>query len=501
MATKTTRSNLSKTRYTRGIQCHKSLWLLTHCPELREEYDAATLSCFRTGHEVGEVAWQLFPGGTLIPFENVPIDEQLGMTQEALKSSKVIYEAAFRHDGVFVKIDILKKNTHGWELYEVKSSTETKDVYQHDIDVQYYVLNGAGIKVTKACIVHLDREYVRDGDLDVDGLFSINNATKATKERQGEVKKEVARMNRMLQGKVPKIDIGPHCNDPYPCDFERHCWAHVPDNSVFDLTGNGVKKFDLYRQGIVKLEDVHLDMLKGKQKQQAESALTKKVIVEKEKLRAFIEQLKYPLYFLDFETFMSAIPPYDGQRPYQQVPFQYSLHYQKKKGGKLHHVEFLAQPGVDPRKELLTQLLNDIPESACILAYNKSFEIGRLNELAERFPRKKKKIQAIIDNMIDLIEPFRQRSIYSWEQKGSHSIKKVLPAFVPGMTYEGMEIGDGGEAMEAYHEMCALADKPRKLAKLRKALLEYCKQDTMAMVKLLEVLMKNVTVRVKNIKG
>ena len=205
---------------------------------------------------------------------------------------------------------------------------------------------------------------------------------------------------------------------------------------MFDLAGNGVKKFDLYRKGIVKLEDA-LDILKGKQLQQAEATLNKKVTVEKEKLRAFLDRLQYPLCFLDFETFESAIPPYDGLRPYQKVPFQYSLHYQKKRGGKLHHVEFLAQPGVDPRKELLTQLLNDIPEGACVLAYNKSFEIGRLNELAERFPRKKKKIQAIIDNMVDLIEPFRQRSIYSWKQQGSHSIKKVLPAFVPGMTYEG----------------------------------------------------------------
>jgi len=492
MAAKKPQSRLSKSRYVRGIKCHKSLWLLFHNPELREEPDAGTQASFLTGHEVGELAWQLFPGGTVIPAENLSFDEQLRLTQEAMKTSKVIYEAAFCHDGVFVNVDILKKNTRGWELYEIKSSTEAKDVYQHDIDVQYYVLNGAGVKVTKACIVHLDREYVRDGDLDVDRLFSTKNVTKTTIARQEEVKKELAQMKRMLQGKVPKIDIGPHCNDPYPCDFEGHCWAHIPDNSVFDLTGNGAKKFDLYRNGIVKLEDA-LDILKGKQRQQAEATINKKVTVEKEKLRAFLDRLHYPLCFLDFETFMSAIPAYDGLRPYQQVPFQYSLHYQNKRGGKLHHIEYLAQPGIDPRKELLTQLLDDIPEGACVLAYNKSFEIGRLNELAEKFPRKQKKIQAIIDNMVDLIEPFRQRSIYSWKQQGSHSIKKVLPSFVPGMTYEGLEIGDGGEAMEAYHEMCALADKPRKLAKLRKALLEYCKQDTLAMVILLEVLEKKAT--------
>lgn len=301
-------------------------------------------------------------------------------------------------------------------------------------------------------------------------------------------------MQRMMQGKEPKIDIGPHCSDPYPCDFEGHCWAHIPDNSVFDLTGNGVKKFDLYQKGIVKLEDA-LDTLKGKQLQQAEATLNKKVTVEKDELRTFLARLQYPLCFLDFETFMSAVPPYDGLRPYQQVPFQYSMHFRKKPGGKLHHVEFLAQAGVDPRKEFLERLLEDIPEDACILVYNKSFEISRLKDLAEQFPRRKKRIQAIIDSIVDLIEPFRQRFIYSWKQKGSHSIKSVLPAFVPGMSYEGLEIGEGGEAMEAYHEMCDLVGKPKELVKLRNALLEYCRQDTLAMIKLLEVLEKKAEVR------
>ena len=180
MAAKKPQSRLSKSRYVRGIKCHKSLWLLIHNPELREKPDAGTQARFLTGHKVGEVAWQLFPGGTEIPFENLSFDEQLRLTQEAMKTSKVIYEAAFCHDGVLVKVDILKKNTRGWELYEVKSSIEVKDVYQHDIDVQYYVLNGAGVKVTKACIVSLDREYVRAGDLDVDGLFTSKNVTKIT---------------------------------------------------------------------------------------------------------------------------------------------------------------------------------------------------------------------------------------------------------------------------------------------------------------------------------
>lgn len=487
--------SLSKSRYTRGICCHKSLWLLTHCPELREEPDAATRARFQSGHEIGELAWRLFPGGTLIPFENVSLDEQIRLTREAVKTSKVIYEAAFLHDGVFIKADILRKGRNGWELYEVKSSNDVKDIYQHDVDVQYYVIAGAGLPVSKACIVHLNREYVRDGDLDIQGLFSIVNVTKDTKTRQAGVRKEVGRMKRMLRGEEPKIDIGPHCGDPYPCDFEGHCWAHIPEDSVFDLAGNGVKKFDLYRKGIIKLEDVPLDSLKGKQRQQAETALNKKVVVNRKEVRGFLDRLWYPLCFLDFETFTSAVPLYDGLRPYQQAPFQYSLHYMKKKSGKLHHVEFLAQPGIDPRKDFLDRLLEDIPEGACVLVYNKSFEIDKLKNLAIQFPRKKKKIQAIIDSIVDLMEPFQKRSIYSWKQKGSHSIKSVLPAFVSGMSYEGLEIGEGGEAMEAYHEMCDLVGNPKELVKLRHALLEYCRQDTLAMVKLLEIFDKKAALR------
>jgi len=464
---KSTHHKLSKSRYTRGICCHKSLWLLTHRPELRSEPDAATQARFNTGHAVGELAWRLFPGGTLIPFEGVSFDEQIRLTREAMKSSKVIYEAAFLHDGVFVKADILRKGRNGWELYEVKSANDFKDIYRHDIDVQYYVLDGAGLSVGKACLVHLNREYVRKGNIDVRELFSVKNVTKETRERQADVKKEVARMKRMLRGKEPDTDIGPHCHDPYTCDFAGHCWAHIPDNSVFDLAGNGKKNFDLYRQGIVKIEDVPLDMLKGKQRQQAETAAGKKVIVNRKEVREFLQSLRYPLCFLDFETFMTAVPPYDGLRPHQQVPFQFSMHYRKRKGGKLYHVEFLAKPGADPRREFLNRLFEEIPEGACILVYNRSFEVSRLKELSEQFPRRKKRIQTIIDSIVDLMVPFQQRAIYSWKQKGSHSIKSVLPAFVPEMSYEGLEIGEGGEAMEAYHEMCALVGKPKELGKLR----------------------------------
>ena len=276
---------------------------------------------------------------------------------------------------------------------------------------------------------------------------------------------------------------------PYECAFTGHCWQHVPEEgAVFELAGKGADCYQMYHGGITKLKDIPLDLVKGKQRQQVEAAKKKQTIVNKEGLQDFLDSLWYPLCFLDFETFMKAVPSYNGQRPYQQIPFQFSLHIQKKPGGRLYHHEYLAPPNVDPREQLLEHLLEAIPEDACILAYHMSFERDRLNELAAMYPRKKKRIQRLIDNMIDLIVPFRSRHLYRWKQKGSHSIKAVLPAFVKDLNYDDLEIGDGGAAMQAYHEMCALADRPKKLARLRKHLLAYCRQDTLAMVRLLKVI-------------
>lgn len=478
---------LSKSRYIKGIQCHKSLWLATHKPELREESEAAK-QAFEQGLAVGECAQKLFPGGETIHFDGRSYDDQVQQTQSALTTAKVIYEAAFMHNGVFVKADIMRKVRGGWELYEVKGSSKVKDIYLDDTAVQYHVIAGSGIKISKMFVVHLNTSYSRKGELDYSKLFSLCDVTSQVLERQAQVKKEITKQKRMLKGNEPDIDIGPWCNDPYECDFKCHCWKDVPENSVFDLAGKGVDTFALYHQGIAKMQDIPLTLLKGKQLQQVEATLGKKTIVDKKKLREFVDNLRYPIYFLDFETFASPIPPYDGLRPFQNVPFQYSLHWQKCAGGKVYHTEYLAKPGIDPRKEIVERLLEDIPEGACVLAYYKSFESSRIKELTEQFPRNKKRLQSIIDNMLDLIDPFKARHIYSWKQQGSNSIKSVLPAFVKGMSYDNMEIGNGMEAMDAYFRMCDVADNPKELATVRKNLLEYCKQDTLAMVKLLEVL-------------
>ncbi len=492
-AKKKSGSYLSKSLYIRGLQCHKSLFLQKYQPSLKGDISDAQEAIFQGGRDVGVLAWQLFPGGIEIPYEGLSHQEQIDLTQSKIKQGvKPIYEATFSHQDVFVKVDILQKGSRGWEIYEVKGGTKLDPVYVDDAALQYHVLTGAGIKVNKVFITHINSEYLRKGALDVQKLFTSENITKLVKEKQPFVVKQVRMQKRMLNGKLPKIDIGPHCSDPYECDFSGHCWQHIPDDSVFDLRRKGIDPYDLYAQGIIKQKDIPLDLLNEKQRQQVVATINKENTIDKKKVRDFLKTLSYPLYFLDFETFMSAIPPYDGLKPYQNVPFQYSLHFQKKKGGKLFHTEFLAQPGIDPRMPLLKKLLADIPEDVCILTYNMAFEKKVLTELAAQFPKYKKTIKKWIDNIQDLMAPFRRRDVYFWEFKGSYSIKKVLPALASDLSYEGLAIADGGAAMDAYQQMLAAMNDEKKLSEIRKNLLAYCQLDTLAMVRILEALGKLV---------
>lgn len=477
---------LSKSLFLRGLQCHKSLFLHKYHPELKDELSDEQKALFQSGYEVGRYAQQLFPGGVEIPYEENNYAGQVGKTKaEIAKGTTTIYEAAFSFDNVFVKADILHKGTDGWELYEVKSSLDVKDVYINDTAIQYYVLEGSGLKVTKAAVVHINNQYVRDGAIEVNKLFTIADITDEATKRQAAIKEEVIKLQEMLKGDMPDIDIGEHCKDPYPCDFQGHCWQHIPENSVFSLAGKGVNKFDLYRQGIVRLEDIPLDILNKSQRMQVEAFLQQKEFIDKSVVKTFLNSLWYPVCFFDFETFYIPIPPFDGVKPYQQVPFQYSIHCLENEKTGLRHIECLANPNIDHRKELLVNLLDSIPENACVIAWNSSFEVQVLHNLAEWFPEYKDRIDGIIANTRDIAAPFKQRSIYSWRMNGSFSLKTVLPVFVPELSYEGLDIRHGGMAMDAYFRMCALKDSS-EIEQIRKGLLAYCKLDTLAMVKILE---------------
>jgi hypothetical protein len=482
---------LSKSLFVRGLQCHKSLYLKKYQPELAEAPSEDRQAIMESGQDVGILARELFPGGVEIPYEGLSYEDQIQKTAAAIKADRTVYEGAFSHDNIFIKVDILRKGQTGWELHEVKASTDVKPYHENDLAVQYYVLKNAGIPVSKAYLTHINNQYVRNGEIEVDKLFTPEDLTALVQEKEGFVQEEIAKMRTMLKGKAPAIDIGAYCGDPFECDFKSYCWQHIQEGSVFELAGNGKNPFDLYYQGIVNLTDIPLDLLPSGQRVQVECAINKNTIVNREKVKEFLDSLWYPLYYLDFETFIQAIPPYDGTRPYQQTPFQYSLYSMAHAGDQLEHKEFLAEPNMDPRREIAHRLAEQIPKEACVIAYNASFEAQRLGELAESFPEYQERLWAILDNLRDLAAPFRSKHVYLWGMGGSWSQKAVLPALVPELSYDGMEVADGGMAMDAYARMCASKD-PGEVERIRKALLEYCKLDTLGMVKILEKLKANI---------
>jgi hypothetical protein len=478
---------LSKSLFVRGVRCHKSLYLQKYRPELKDEVSEETEKRFAGGYEIGDLAQGLFPGGELVPYDGLSHEEQLEMTATLIaQGCQTIYEATFFYNGVFIKADIIHRGDGGWDVYEVKASTGVKDYHLDDASVQYYVMAGAGLPISRVFIVHINNQYVRQGEIEVDKLFYKEDITAIAKDKQAFIVEEIARQRTMLKGDEPDMAIGPHCEQNYPCDFIGHCWSHIPSPSVFDFRGQGKPDgFALCRQGIVKMEDVSPDILGWRQQFQLEGVLHQKNHIDQDAVQEFLDSLWYPLYYLDFETSMAAIPPYDGIRPYQQVPFQYSLHHLDQQEGDLQHDEFLAMPRTDPRKGLVEKLVSEITDDACVLAYSSGFEIARLRDLAGWFPEYAAKIEKIIANTRDLAAPFRSYHVYRWEQQGSYSLKNVLPAMVPDFNYDHLDVQNGGMAMDAYAAMNQ-TDDPDEISKIRQSLLEYCKLDTLAMVKILE---------------
>jgi len=396
-------------------------------------------------------------------------------------------------------VDILTKGRNGWEFYEVKSASDVyankskivKDVFLHDLAIQYYVLKGSGLDIFSAFLVHINNQYVRQGPLEVDKLFSIVDLTKEVAENQIEVNGQLEVMRDVLCGDEPEINIGIHCDKPYECDFKSHCWPDEILNgySVFDISGlTGSKKFELYESEIIKVEDVPDNFpLSDKQRLQVKTELSGREIIDHEQINQFLNELYYPLYFLDFETFTQAIPEWDGLRPYQKIPFQYSIHRIEREGEDTAHLEFLAEENSDPRRSIADRLVGDIPKGACVLVYNCSFEKGVIQDLAKQFPDYSDHLMNIHESIIDLMVPFQKKHYYKKEMKGRYSIKAVLPALISGSPYSRMDINEGMEASNNYKNLPLITDSLIK-EKIKKDLKVYCKQDTQSLVDLLECL-------------
>ena len=480
--------NLSKSKYCQGIQCKKILWLLKNKPEEMEEPDNNAI--MEQGNMVHEVARYMFGEHVNIEYDD-DLSEMVKDTYRTIESYEdvVITEASFNYENNFCSVDILKKHGDTYEIYEVKSSTRLKDVYINDASYQYYILSSLGFKVTKCSIVVINCAYERVGDLDLDKLFTKLVITEEVITLQNKVKYVIKDINEyMASATEPHESIDRKCFEPYSCPFFKYCTKFLPHPNVFDLPVNpGVRCLKHYNAGYYSFEDLLNAKINDKERQRIEFELYDKPdYIDKESIKNFLDTLTYPLYFLDFETYQMPIPLFDYVHPYEQIPFQYSLHYYEKPTSELQHTEFLGVAGTDPRRALAEQLVNDIPMDVCTVAYNMSFEKNVIKRLATIYPDLSEHLMNIYEHINDLEIPFSKRYYYTKKMGSSSSIKYVLPALFPedpGLDYHNLElIHNGGEAMNTFKAMVNMS--PEEIAYTRERLLRYCELDTFAMVKI-----------------
>lgn len=485
----------SKTDFVHGTICPKWLWMQRNMPEA---FDGRWLDTAKMnmGTEIGELARGYFGPYELIRGSFRHLERMAEKTAMAIAEGPgTICEAAFVAGGCVCLVDILRVLPgNGLELVEVKSSTKVKPEHITDASFQAAVVRAAmpGWDVRKVSLMHVDPSYVRGDDVDIRRLFAVEDVTDRLVP-PCEVMGLVEGMRAyMALPDEPDKEIGRHCNATHPCPYQGYC-LKGRDDGICELAGRGrVKGFELIARGISSYGEA-LDGLKLSGLALAQASARAKGatrFVDRERLRGFMDGLRFPLYFLDFETVQSGIPLYPGTKPYMQVATQYSLHWLDAPDGELRHAEYLAPSEGDPRRGIAEALCRDIPEDACVAAYNMSFERGRLKELAALYPDLAGHLLGIEGNVVDLMVPFQKGWVYDAAMGGSCSIKKVLPALYPDdpeLDYHALEgVHCGTEATAAFLKLAKLPAEERM--RLREQLLRYCELDTLAMVKVWQAL-------------
>jgi predicted RecB family nuclease len=483
---------ISKSKFCAGVQCLKRLYLLVHEPELATEPDGTAEAIMEQGREVGLLARKLFPGG--IEVCSTGLDQAIRTTRELVANHEVpaIFEGVFEHDGVLVRVDVLQRRKQNlWRLVEVKSASDLKDHYVQDVAIQSYVLSGSGLSLASVWLVHINRAYVLTGTaVDPRQLFSFRNLTQRAQNLQPELVLRLRSQFQVLAApEIPDVPTGLHCINPIVCEFFNHCNTPIPHDHIGHLPRlHANTREKLEEMGVQSIQDIPADFELSEIQRRACAAIQTGQPWFSAVLKKEFEALKYPLYFMDFETVNPAIPRFSGMRPYDQLPFQWSVHVQRRPDDTPEHCEFLATNSDDTRTLFISSLCEALGDSdGSIIVYNEQFESQRLWELASWLPAYTDRIRGLQRRLWDLL-PVVRKHVYHPAFGGSFSLKAVLPALVPNMTYEGMEIPDGQAAGLAWEALisgtCSDAERRQK----RKALLDYCGQDTLALVRLLESL-------------
>ncbi len=492
---------LTKSRYVNGMKCSKWLWLEFNRPEELPKFSQEAQFRFNEGHQVGEFAKSLFPDGISIK-EQVDIKKNNEESKELLKERKTLFEAGFIHKNgmCYARADVLVPvGKDEWDIYEVKGATEVKEQYIHDVAFQKYIYESAGLKIRNCFVLHINNQYIRRGNIEPKEFFVPAPVDYEVSEEMENVESNIKRMLEIIAHKeCPQFKKGEECHDD---EFGVHdsddFWKDHPECDIFDLYYGGKMARELFDKGILYIKDMQEDHFttrpqRKQQKIQHKVHTNGELHHDKEELAKFIESLEYPLHFMDFETYSTAIPLYDNLKPYQAIPFQFSVHTIEKPGAKPKHHAFIASGDKDPRLEFAKELKNALGKDGAVLVYYQHFEKARLKEIAEFFPEQNEWVQDVIKRMVDLYDPFKNFAYYHPSQKGSASLKKVLPALT-GKSYDDMDISNGTEASISYLYITHGSYDGKKatvqdIKKVRADLDKYCGQDTEGMIWILDKL-------------
>lgn len=480
---------LSKSKYLHGLQCEKLLWCDYNAKELIPPVDAHTQAIFDQGHQVGELAKTLFGGGKNIAPDTHEFKQVLQESREAILLRKPLFEAGFLSNSGYARADILEPvGRDAWDIIEVKSSTEVKPVHLHDLAFQKYVYEGAGLRIRACHLMYVNNNYVRRGEINAAELFAREDLTDQVSPLMSTVGPRISTMlGTISTRKQPDVPIGLQCNDPYDCPLIGYCWGFLPDQSVFTLYRyRRSKAFELLHDGVVRLDQLPGSVsLSDGQRIQVNAARTKKAHIDRKGLDSFLQGLVYPLYFLDFETFATAIPQYDLVHPYENIPFQFSLHIVSAPGAEPVHHAFLAGGKTDPRPEVLSRLKSLLGKKGSIVAFNSSFEKTVLQRAIEAYPQYAGWTRTLDGRIVDLLAPFRAFAYYHPDQQGSMSLKSVLPVLTTD-GYKNLEIADGTTASLEYCRVTFGDADAGDRERVRMNLEQYCRQDTIGMVKIVD---------------
>ena len=486
--------SLSKSTLIRSIQCPKSLYLYKNAYNLRDIPDKSTQQRFDRGHRIGKLAHQLFPGGKDVsPANPFSYDSSIAATKLLIQQQfPVIYEATFKYNGIMAALDIFEIRDGKYYAYEVKSSLRISNTYLLDAAIQYYIITQSGIPLKDFQIVIVNNEYVYDGNMDVKKFFTPTSVLSEIQERLPFVKQSIEKaIDTLSLNAAPEIPIGVHCTKPYPCDFQGHCWKHIDKDSIWYLPGISMQEKSAWvERGIEKVNQIDLNSdLNDRQKTIIEAFQTQNEIIQFEKLNEFIRQINYPLYFFDIEAFQPAIPLFENTKPYERIPFLFSLHYKTDASTTIAHQEYISPVGEDDRINFIEAFLQATSKSGKILVFNTLMEKGMLNKLSHDFPHYGEALRERLDRIVDLEIPFKELYYYHPKQQGSFSLKAIGNAMLGEDEFQSSAIKDGETAMAVYNELFYQEDATY-IKKQLDALCYYCRKDTYVLYRIFEALKK-----------